>query len=90
MNLPQRADIMRRTLLAYLAALILSVCQQSTGTPPSNGICNAGCLCNTTPESCPVGCYPTYTLQPDGSRAFSCMNGDVHKDGGPTDASDAG
>jgi hypothetical protein len=41
--------------------------------PATSGLCNAGCLCFTTPEACPTGCYPT-TQQSDGASNFICAN----------------
>jgi sulfatase modifying factor 1 len=37
----------------------------------STGICEAGCLCFSTPETCPTGCYPAH----DSTGAFFCSNG---------------
>jgi hypothetical protein len=51
-------------------------------SPP--GICHAGCLCASTPASCPIGCYRYYTDQPDAGLEFAfCSNG-------PPDGADAG
>jgi hypothetical protein len=63
---------------AIAAALLASAgCAGATG---GSGSCNAGCLCNLTPESCQVGsgCYPGHQILSDGGQGpFICSNGPI-------------
>jgi sulfatase modifying factor 1 len=46
------------------------------GSSGSTGLlCEGGCLCAQTPESCPSGCYLRYIPVNDGSVDFACENG---------------
>ncbi|HEY8042486.1 MAG TPA: hypothetical protein VIF15_21940, partial [Polyangiaceae bacterium] len=57
-----------RCLASFPLALLFLGC---SATSSGHAACS-GCDCNTTVETCPSQCFPTYTDQPDGGVAFSC------------------
>jgi hypothetical protein len=78
----------RRALLgmavgcAVFAAILLTACSSSS----SPNECHAGCLCFTTPETCPASCYPAH----DNTGQFFCSNGPPNNaDAGSVDSGDA-
>ncbi len=54
-----------------LAALLVGACGCGSS---SSGMCYGGCLCFTTPDTCPSGCTPTTVRHPDASAVFVCDN----------------
>jgi hypothetical protein len=58
--------------IVLAASLVSAACL----TLPANDACPGNCLCHSTPETCPVGCFPTYDILADGGGTgqFSCLN----------------
>jgi hypothetical protein len=72
--------VARLFCLATAAAAALLASAGCAGATGASGSCNAGCLCNLTPESCPVGsgCYPGHQILSDGGQGpFICSNGPI-------------
>lgn len=63
------------TVIAVVVALAASFPAACLFLSPNAG-CPGDCLCHPTPDTCPIGCEPTYDILPDGggSGRFSCLN----------------
>jgi hypothetical protein len=80
--------------LGIAACLLFAASPAITVGGCSTSTCHAGCLCNTTPDTCPgLGCYAAHETLPDGGvGAFFCSNGPPlgRRDAGPENAAEAG
>jgi hypothetical protein len=61
---------MRLLLLVGLG--LLGACSSNSGG--DSGVCHAGCLCFSSAEACPPGCYPGNIPSADGGSQFVCGN----------------
>jgi hypothetical protein len=71
----------RLTATAFAAVAVVALAAALLASAGCAGAsCNAGCLCNRTPESCPVGsgCFPGHQILSDGGEGpFICSNGPI-------------
>ncbi len=66
---PLRRAIVIRVIWSLLLGAVTVSCSSTNDTQ----VCAGGCLCSTTPQDCPSGCYPTYQ-KTDGGSTFVCAN----------------
>jgi formylglycine-generating enzyme required for sulfatase activity len=61
---------------AVASGAVTSGAAASGGSDDAASACGSGCLCFSTPETCPAGCYSEFTVALDGGPGpFFCSNG---------------
>jgi hypothetical protein len=67
-------DVKMSKVIGVIGAVGLAALVAACSSANESKTCNGGCLCFTTPQDCPVGCYPAHRKTDSGS-VFYCGNG---------------